>query len=193
MNTFETPAQKEDIIRRAEIFDMPIVLELLRKNLAKNIPQEEKRTDVLYYEPTEEEFCKIIKDTGLYLDMRGETLKGYFMTMSRELSQSISFEAEMLEHAEKMIFKNKPIKDYHYVVLAQILIAKEFRGTSTFHKLHASVHSALKEQGFELGIGEILDTNSLSLAVHSDLQDVGSYIASSGLKWHIKVLDLRND
>lgn len=193
MNGFESLPQREDILRKAEAFDAPLIFKLLRENLAKNVSAEEKRDDLLHYEPTDEELETIINDTGVYLSLRGETLKGYFMTMSKELAASIPFEAELLEHAEEMLFKDKLIKEYDYVILAQICVAKEFKGGMTFHRLHVATHSMLKEQGFEIGVGEILDTNSLSLAVHSDLEDAGAYVASSGLKWHVKILDLRKD
>ncbi|MES3005850.1 MAG: hypothetical protein V4664_02790 [Patescibacteria group bacterium] len=184
---------KEIIIRKAEALDVPLILDLLTKNLARNLSEEEKKDGFFHFEPTYEELLKIINDTGVYLSLRGEELKGYFITMSKELAQTIPFEAEMLANAERMLYEGKPLSEYNYVVLAQICVAKEFRGGMTFNRLHLATQSILKEQGFEIGFGEIEDTNSTSLAVHSYLTDVGTYIASSGLKWHIMVSDLRKD
>lgn len=184
---------KEDILRKAEVVDIPIILDLLRKNLAKNLSEEEKKDGFLFYEPNDEEIKKILNDTGIYLSLRGEELKGYLMTMSKELAKSIPFEAELIEKADKMFYDGKELSEYNYAVLAQICIAKEFRRGMTFNKLHVATGTMLKEQGYEMGVGEVADTNNMSLSVHKYLADVGTYIASSGLKWHILVSDLRKD
>jgi hypothetical protein len=175
------------------MFDVPIILSLLRINLAKNLSEEEKKGGFLYYEPMQEEMEKIINDTGVYLSMRGSELKGYFITMSKELALSIPFESELVTQADQMVYEDTLVKDYNYAVLAQICIAKAFRGGMTFNRLHLMTQSMLKEQGYEIGVGEIADTNSNSLAVHSYLTDIGMYSATSGLKWHIMVADFRKD
>lgn len=190
-NPEEIPEPKT-ILRRAEMVDAPLILDLLSKNLAKNLPENERK-DGLFYEPTKEEFEKIINDTGIYLCLRDTVLKGYFITMSKELAQTIPFEAEFVNIAEKMFYKDKPISEYNYVVLAQLLVEKEFRGGMTFHRLWTEIESALKIQGFELGVGEIADHNLTSRAVHAYLTDAGTYTAESGIKWHIMVKNLKAD
>lgn len=184
---------KEDIFRKAEAIDAPVILDLLTKNLLRNLSEEEKKDGFFHFEPTNEEMVNIINDTGIYLSLKGEKLKGYFMTMSRELAQTIPFEAEMIMNAEAMMHEGKPISEYNYVVLAQICIAKEFRGGMTFNQLHVAAQSALKEKGFEICFGEIEDTNKKSLKVHGFMTDIGTYVALSGLTWHIMVSDFRKD
>ncbi len=193
MNSFESKKPNENILRKAEIHDIPIIFSLLRENLAKNLTQEEKSDGFLYYEPTTVELEKIIHDTGIYLSLQGTELKGYLMTMSKELALSIPFERELVENAERMTYEEKPLGDYRYAILAQICIAKKFRNGMTFNRLHVSAQSALKDFGFELGVGEIEDTNTTSRAVHKYLSDIGTYTATSGLKWHVMVADLRKD
>ena len=193
MNNFEIPSKKEDVIRKAEIVDAPKILDLLRINLAKNLSEDEKKGGFLYFEPTSEELERIINDTGIYLSMRGDDLKGYFITMSKELAKDIPFEAEFIKNAEKMSYDGKSIEEHNYAILAQICIAKEYRQGVTFHRLHLMTQSALKNQGFEIGIGEIEDKNDVSLSVHRNYTDAGTYTASSGLLWHVIVVDLRKD
>lgn len=183
----------ENIIRKAEVADIPSILKLLQENLAKNLSEEEQKDGFFHFEPTEEEMKKIVNDTGVYISLKGETLKGYFITMSKELGQTIPFEAEMIAHAEEMEYEGRAIKEYKYVLLAQICVAKEFRGGMTFNRLHLATQTMLKEQGFEIGFGEVEDKNSTSLAVHKYLTNVGTYNSQSGLKWHILVADLRKD
>jgi hypothetical protein len=125
--------------------------------------------------------------------LKGSVLKGYFITISKELALTIPFEAEFIKNAERMFFKDKLISEYNYALLAQLLVAKEFRGGMTFHRLHDETESSLNEQGYELAIGEIVDHNETSLAVHRYFTDVGTYVAESGMKWHVMVLDLNED
>jgi hypothetical protein len=85
-------------------------------------------------------------------------------------------------NAEEMVYEDKKVSEYNYVVLAQICVAKEYRKGMTFNKLHLATQKMLKEQGFEIGVGEIEDSNQNSLAVDSYLTDIGIYTAKSGLK-----------
>ncbi|MFA7252786.1 MAG: hypothetical protein WC027_02930 [Candidatus Paceibacterota bacterium] len=185
----EKPIIEKDVFRKAEAIDIPMISELLAKSLAKNLPEEEKK-DGLYYEPNADDLLKIINDTGIQLCIRGDKLKGYFITMSKELAQTIPFEHELLANAQEVQYKGKSIKNYNYALLAQICIAKEFRGGRTFYKLHQETQEMLADQGYEIGLAEISDKNTTSLAVHRNHADVGTYIAISGMKWHIFVVDL---
>ena len=182
----------ETIYRRAELIDKPLILDLLRKNLAKNLPDDEKKFG-LYYEPSDDEFKKIIDDSGVFLCLKGEELKGYFITMSTELAKTIPFEAELVYKASDMVYDGKRIDEYKYALLAQICIAKEYRRGMTFHRLYLGTQSMLREQGYEIGVGEISDQNSVSLAVHRNNTEVGTYTASSGIKWHVTVVELRDN
>jgi hypothetical protein len=113
--------------------------------------------------------------------------------MSTELAKTIPFEAELVYKASDMVYDEKRIDEYKYAILAQICIAKEYRRGLTFHRLHLETRSKLREQGYEIGVGEISDQNSVSLAVHRNNTEVGTYIASSGIKWHVIVVELRDN
>ena len=194
MHNPEKYKSEENIYRKAEIMDKPIILDLLRRNLFKNLSEEEREKEgFIIYEPTDEEFVKIVKDTGIYLSFRGNEFKEYFITMSKGLARTIPLQAEFIANADKMSYEGKPLAEYNYALIAQIVVAKEFRGGMTFNKLHIGTQSMLKEQGYELGVGEVADINKKSLAVHGYLTDIGIYTAKSGFKWHVVVADLRKD
>jgi hypothetical protein len=190
---FEKVKPAENIFRRAEMIDIPIIKKLLEENLGKNLSEEEKKDGFVTFEPTENELSELINDTGIFINLKGNELKGYLITASKELSKNIPFFNEMIENMESIEYDGKKIGDYNYGLLAQINIAKKYRGGTTFFRLHTYAQTALNEQGFELGIGEIADTNEKSLAVHRNLSDIGTYTAKDGLVWHVVVADLRED
>jgi hypothetical protein len=91
-----------------------------------------------------------------------------------------------------MMFDGKKIEDYKYGVLAQLCISENFRGTPmVFLRLHQATHSMLKDAGCELAIGGVWEGNTASMRAHQFLQDIGTYVSSSGKRWHIFVADLR--
>ncbi len=189
----EKPIQEKTIIRRAELMDIPLIRNLLQNNLGEMLTEEQKKDGFVTWNPSDDEMAEIINDTGIVLSMVGQNLKGYAITMSREVGCRNPFFSEMLKSAENMEFEKKPLSEYRYVVFAQICIDKMFRGGMTFHRLHSTTQNMLKEQGFEIWVGEIADSNKKSLAVHSTYTDVGIYRATNGIEWHIIVGDLRDE
>jgi L-amino acid N-acyltransferase YncA len=187
----ESADNKEPNIRLAEEKDVPQILEILRQNLAENLSLDQKIEGFLYYEPTVPELKQIINDVGILVATDGDEIMGYLMTMSRELAESIPFECELIEKLGEMKYDGKDLNKYRYVVLAQICIAKKYRGGMTFARLHAMKDELMKQKGYELGIAEIADQNVKSLTVHSFFTEVGTYLSSSGVLWHVVVQDFR--
>jgi predicted GNAT superfamily acetyltransferase len=194
MNEFESPKTSEEITRKAEVIDVPIILNLLRENLGQYLPEDSKKKEgFLSFNPTEAELAEIINDTGVVINMKGNELKGYFITLSKDLARKSSFWNEMLDNAESMDYEGKKIGDYNYALIGQICVAKAFRGGMTFNRLYYTTSSMLKEKGYEVAIGEIASDNAKSLAVHSFLTEIGTYESNSGIKWHVMILDLSKD
>jgi len=190
---FEQFKSQESIFRKAEIVDIPIIKKLLQENLSKNLSEEEKEEGFLFYEPKDEELEIIIKDTGIFISLKGDELKGYFMTMSSELAEKLPFINEMIENMDGMEYEDRPIKSYKYAILTQINISKKYRRGTTFFRLHAYTQDALRNAGYEIGVGEVSDTNKNSLDVHRNLVDIGIYQSNQGIKWHVLVVDLRKE
>ncbi len=180
---------KKFIIRKAEVSDGPAILELLTKNLYKNLSPEDRGGGFVIFEPTAQELEKIINDVGIILSFSGNELEGYLMVMSKKLALTFAFEKELLTYAEQLKYQGKFISEYNYILLAQICIAKEARGKGTLKQLHQAMRIMLKDKGYEIGIGEIADTNSKSLGVHGFMIEVGTYTDSSRIKWHVVIAD----
>ena len=67
---------KKFIIRKAEVSDGPAILELLTKNLYKNLSPEDRGGGFVIFEPTAQELEKIINDVGIILSFSGNELEG---------------------------------------------------------------------------------------------------------------------
>ena len=187
----ESVDNKEPSIRLAEVGDAPQILDILKQNLAVNLSSDESKEGFLYYEPTIPELERIINDVGILIATDGDEIKGYLMTMSRELASGIPFMCEMIDESAKMKYQGKDLNEYRYAILAQICISKKYRGGRIFARLHAMKDKLMKQKGYELGIAEIADQNVKSLTVHSFFTEVGTYLSSSGVLWHVVVQDFR--
>jgi len=173
--------------------DIPQILKLVQENLGENLTEEEKEGGFITWNPSESELAEIIDSSGIFLSMIGKKLKGYVITMTRDIGLRNPFFSEMLSYAEDMQFDGKYLSEYKYIIFAQVCIGKEFRGGMTFSRLYSTSQSMSKDQGFDVFIGEIADKNKKSLAVHSNYADAGTYKSSNGMVWHVIVGDLRND
>ena len=187
----ENKEKTNDVVRRAVAADAPFILKLLRENSVQNLKKEELKDGFVIYNPTLDELLKVIADTGVFVCFEKQVLKGYFMSMSRELAETIPFENELLQNSADLKYDNKQIKNYKHAIYAQICIAKEYRGGQIFKKLHVAAEQSLVVQGYELGIAEIAEENIKSKSVHGFMPEIGTYESKSGIHWHIHVRDLR--
>ena len=88
-----------------------------------------------------------------------------------------------------MYFEGKPLQERRFCILAQVCIDQDFRGKGILEQIYKGACMTLKTK-FELGIGEIDDSNQRSLYAHVNnigMQDIGQY-CFNGVKWHIVVL-----
>jgi hypothetical protein len=191
LHSIESVDNKGPSIRLAEVGDAPQILDILRQNLAVNLSLEDKQERFLYYEPTISELEQTINDVGILVATDGDEIKGYLIIMSRELASDIPFMREMIEKSGEMKYDGKDLNEYRYAVLAQTCIAKEYRGGMTFARLHAMKNEIMKQKGYELGIAEIADQNLKSRSVHSFFTEIGTYLSSSDVLWHVVVQDFR--
>lgn len=192
MKKNEPQNNMEEAVKRAEVLDVPKILKLLHENLEQNLTEDKKKKEgFLSFCPTEKELVEIINDEGVIINTKGSVLKGYFITLSKELADTIPFWIEMLNNTGKMEYEGIKIKDYNYVLIGQICVAKSFRDGVSFSKLYSAVTSILKSRGYEIAIGEISGDNYKSLVAHSFLKELGVYKSISNQEWHVVALDLK--
>lgn len=185
----------KETVTLASESDIESITRLQRKNLDKNLTEEEKQKEgFVSLETTNDDLSKIMenKDGLIVVDKQNDHLRGYLISITQEYAKKLSFLDPLLQNIKELEYQGKKIEDYKYCILAQTAIEKESRGQGILEKLYAKLKNELATQGYELGISEIAESNEKSLGVHLNkigLKKIGVYDFDNK-KWVVVALDL---
>ncbi len=95
----------------------------------------------------------------------GENVVGYALTMLKECRQLMPDLEPMFTILDSLTWKKIPLNEYHYYVMGQICIAKEYRGKGLVDLLYQQ-HRKIYNPQFDLLITEISARNQRSIRAH---------------------------
>jgi hypothetical protein len=146
--------------------DLKQILRLQKENLPENIGDIEMRSEgfvtIRHDLNTLEQMHRLAPSVIIKNDDR---VIAYALTMLKECRQLIPDLEPMFALFDKLNWKNKPLKDYHFYVMGQICIAKAFRGQGLFEQLYQQ-HKKIYNTRYDLFITEISVRNHRSLRAH---------------------------
>ncbi len=117
---------------------------------------------------------------------------GYVLAMTEESRFDIPILIPMFEVFDQVPYKGKAISDYHYLVVGQVCIDKEYRGQGIFD----ACYRTYKEQystTYDFAITEIARSNPRSLNAHARIgfEEIHAYTNADGTEWAVVVWDWR--
>ena len=74
----------------------------------------------------------------------------------------------MVEHLETLKYDGKELSGYHYYVMGQICIHKDYRGKGVFDMLYKK-HKDLFEKDYDFVVTEISSSNKRSMRAHQKI------------------------
>lgn len=179
---FSTVSSKEEIHQ---------ILALQAANLPKNISAAtfasqgfvtvEHDFDTLYAMHCEEPSV-VLKD--------GDRVAGYALSMTRSLGQAIPVLVPMFDIFKTILYKERFLSDYNYIVVGQVCVGEGYRGRGLFDLLYRAYRSHL-ESRYDMAITEISHRNPRSIAAHRRVgfDTAYAYQAPDGEGWDIVVWD----
>ncbi len=175
----------------SSVEDLQQILHLQQLNLKKNISlQESQEQGFVTVEHSLDLLTKMNATYPHIIAKSNGQVVGYALVMLQEFKYFVPILQPMFEKMDGLILNGKPIKAYHYFVLGQICIAKDFRGQGLFGGLYKAMKQQMQPH-FELLITEISLRNTRSLRAHEKVgfTNIHEYVASNGEYWAIVAWD----
>jgi ribosomal protein S18 acetylase RimI-like enzyme len=122
----------------------------------------------------------------------GQKLIGYILAMTKESRDLVPVLVPMFEQFDCLIFREKLLSVYDYMVIGQICVDKGYRGQGIFDNMYDLYRNSFSSR-YDLAITEIAVSNRRSLKAH---QRVGFQVihefSDSTQDWAIVVWDWKN-
>lgn len=119
----------------------------------------------------------------------GDSIIGYLLAMTKASKSAIPVLVPMFDAFDVALYKNKAIKDYHYLVVGQVCVDKHFRGKGIIDKCYAA-YKAHYAKKYDFAITEIASINLRSRNAHKRIgfKEIQAYTAGD-IRWIIVVWD----
>jgi len=99
----------------------------------------------------------IVEDNGV--------LAGYALTMTKECSTLVPELFSLFSGLENLLYKEKPLTQYHFYVMGQVCVAANYRGKGVFDMLYQK-HKEIFGNKYDFVITDIATRNTRSMRAH---------------------------
>ncbi|NCT17857.1 MAG: GNAT family N-acetyltransferase [Flavobacteriaceae bacterium CG_4_8_14_3_um_filter_34_10] len=112
----------------------------------------------------------------------------YILAMTSFSKSSIPILRPMFAVFNKIIYRNKPISAYTYLVVGQVCVAESYRGKGVFESCYAFYKSSYKDS-YDFAITEIATNNFRSIQAHKKIgfKEVFTYKSPDLLEWSVVI------
>lgn len=174
--------------------DLEGILELQKANLAANLPFKEKQSEgFVTVVHTFNQLSKLNYYEKHIIAKDNEKVIGYLLAMTQQSKTDIPILIPMFNIFNEIIFNNKRISDYNYIVVGQVCIDKLYRGKGILDKCYA-LYKEYYSDKYEFAITEIAKTNTRSLNAHKRIgfKEIKTYTSPDNVVWTIVVWNWEN-
>jgi len=181
---FTTSQTAEDLIQ---------ILALQKANLAQSLsPEEINREGFVTVHHSFEGLKKMNGYEQSVIAKENDTVVAYLLAMTQQSKYDIPILAPMFEVFNQVIYRGKKISEFHYLVVGQVCVAKEFRGKGILDECYREYKKRF-EKKYEFAITEIAQQNVRSMKAHERIgfKTIHQYRESNDTDWNIVVWDWR--
>ncbi len=176
---------------REEILE---VLDLQKINLQQNLTKEEIKTQGFVTVIHSYDTLKRMNDIEQSIIAKNnDEVIGYLLAMTRKSKNDIPVLIPMFDAFDNVIYDNKKISVYKYIVVGQVCIAKEWRGQGILDDCYMAYKKHFSDK-YDFAITEIQSKNKRSVNAHLRIgfKVIHSYKDLDGIEWDIVLWDWRN-
>jgi GNAT superfamily N-acetyltransferase len=171
--------------------DLEGILSLQKANLAHGLtPDEIQSQGFVYVSHTYEQLKKLNDHEKHIIAKDKNTVIGYSLAMTKQCKSEIPSLVPMFNVFDTIIYKDKKVTDYNYLVVGQVCIAKAYRGQGVFDRCYAA-YKEHYSRAYDFAITEIASTNTRSLQAHNRIgfKQISSYEDPDKTEWIVVVWD----
>lgn len=170
------------------------ILTLLQSNLGSNLSPEEKiREGFLTMSYSLEDLRRMHDAEPGIIAKENDRVIAYVLAMTPAFREGFPVLEPLFQLFDQVIYENRPVSSYHYLVVGQACIDKNYRGKGLLKKLYAAYARQFNVR-YDFAISEIATKNLRSMNAHKRIGfiPVHQYQGPDGVQWTIVLLDWRN-
>ncbi len=167
------------------------ILDLQKNNLPQNLSESEIKSEGFVTVSHTLEDLKKLNEYEQHLIIKdGEQIAGYLLAMTKNSKYDIPVLIPMFELFDQLYYKEKLISAYHYLVVGQACIDKNYRGKGLFDNSYAAYKNCFKNK-YDFAITEISTSNSRSINAHKRIGfvEIHRYTDRKNIEWSIVIWD----
>lgn len=170
------------------------IKKLQNENLKQNLSNEQKTLGGFLTADYTIEFLQEMNEAQPSVVAKAENgeVIGYVLAATKEIAPKHPILVGLMETIIPFSYEEQPIQDLPFIIVGQVCIAKEYRGTGLFYRLYQYFAESMKGK-YRCCITEVDDKNQRSVNAH---QKCGFQIIHSGesgnndgVYWHLILWD----
>ena len=172
--------------------DLKRILELQRANLPNALTSDEIQSQGFVTVVHSFNDLKKLNDIEKHIiaNDNGKVV-AYLLAMTQQSKADIPVLIPMFKMFEEIVYKDKPVSDYNYLVVGQVCVAKEYRGQGILDKCYDTYKNYFINK-YDFAITEIDGRNLRSINAHKRIgfKEIHRY-TSDEREWSVVVWDWR--
>ena len=167
------------------------ILELQKINLPQNLTANEIKNQGFVTVSHSLEDLKKLNNYEQHIVMKHENkVVGYLLAMTQHSKHDIPVLIPMFEMFDKILYKDKLISEYNYIVVGQVCIAKDYRGQGLLNESYTAYKNNF-ENKYDFAITEIATNNTRSIKAHQNVGffEIHRFCDTSQIEWSIVIWD----
>ncbi len=154
------------IYRKANPQDIPMILELQKRNLLKNLEPHEQQDGFLSIEYSADRLEHLNQELGIFIAQEDDGLAGYLIAQPMDFAIQSPLIATMVKRFPAAQYNGRPLSGYKAFIYGPVCIDKESRGQGVLEGLYDILLKTL--QGYDVGVAFVSERNPRSLYAHRD-------------------------
>lgn len=171
--------------------DLEGILKLQKSNLPQNLNSVEIQSQGFVTVNHTYDLLKKLNDHEKHIIAKDhDKVIGYVLAMTKHSKFDIPILLPMFNEFDTVLFKDKKISEYNYILVGQVCVDKEYRGQGIFDKSYDNYKKIYKDK-YEFAITEIAKTNYRSLNAHKRIgfDEIYSYVGPDKTEWIVVLWD----
>ena len=170
--------------------DLQGILTLQKQNLPGALSQEEIASQGFVTVLHTPELLRQMNDIEPHVIAKdGDAVVAYLLAMTAASRQEVPVLIPMFETFDNTAYEGKLLADYHYLVVGQVCVKKEYRGQGILEACYQTYRDHFRNK-YDFAITEIAAENKRSLRAHERVgfREIHRYKDPDGVEWSIVIL-----
>ncbi|MEO5889133.1 MAG: GNAT family N-acetyltransferase [Ferruginibacter sp.] len=167
--------------------DLSGIIGLQKNNVSANLTSEEISSQGFVTVIHSLEDLKKMNDVELHIICKdGEKVVAYLLAMTEKSKDDIPVLVPMFEIFNEVLFMERPVSTYKYIVVGQVCVDKDYRGMGVLDKCYEMYKNTFRGR-YHFAITEIASRNIRSINAHKRIgfNEIHKYTSPEGEDWSI--------